>query len=158
VIIENEKAIKAYKGVGFKIRKRFKCFNGELLVSKNDIKISEVVFDDLDWKKIPNQDLYSWDFNYKSLERGNSKYYHVIYNDTIESFFSINIENGTINQLEILNTKKGNWERLFFAIQSISKQVRIINVDNTLKDKLLAIENAGLKNTVNQYEMEIVFK
>ena len=38
---------------------------------------------------------------------------------------------------------------------AISKQVRIINVDERLKDKLLAIKKSGLQNTVNQYEMEL---
>lgn len=155
VIIENHKAIKAYKGVGFKIRKTFKCFSGELSVSEESIEIYEVSFDNISWKQMPNQDTYSWDFNNRSLRGGNFKYYNVFHNGIVESFFSINIENNTINQLEVLNTKNGNWKRLFFAVQSISKQVRIINVDDTLEEKLSAIEKSGLKNTVNQYEMEL---
>ena len=155
VIVENEKAIKAYKGVGFKIRKTFKCFSGEISVSKSEIDIKEVSFNEISWEDIPNQNKYSWDFHNRSLKKGNSKYYNVIKDSEVESFFSINIDNGTVNQLDILNTEKGNWERLFYAIQSISKEIRIINVDNTLKEKLLAIEKHGLKNTINQYEMEL---
>jgi ribosomal protein S18 acetylase RimI-like enzyme len=158
VIIENEKAIKAYEGIGFEICKNFKCFSGELLENKSEIEIIEASYDEISWKEIPNQDKYSWDFHYRSLKGGNSKYYQVINNGVIESFFTINTENGTINQLEIFYTIKGNWERLFSAIQSISKQVRIINVNASLEDKLLAIEKVGLKNTVNQYEMELHFR
>ena len=158
VIIENEKAIKAYKGIGFEICKNFKCFSGELSESKNDIEIIEVSFNEILWEHIPNQDKYSWDFHYRSLKMGNSKYYNVMKNGSIESFFAINPENGTINQLEVLNNQPIIWDRLFSAIQSISKQVRLINVDDRLEDKLLAIEKSGLKNTVNQYEMELYFK
>ena len=158
VIIENEKAVKAYKGIGFKICKTFKCFSGELLASQNEIDSIEVPFNEIPWEQMPNQDKYSWDFHFMSLKGGNSKYYNVIKNGTVESFFTINIDNGTINQLEVLNNQARNWERLFSAIQSISKQVRIINVDDTLKAKLAAIENSGLKNTVNQYEMELTLE
>ena len=158
VIIENEKAVKTYKGIGFEICKIFKCFSGELNTSKSEVEITEVSFNEVQWDKIPNQNNYSWDFNYKSLKGGNSKYFNVIKNGAVESFFAINLDNGTINQLEVFTTEKGNWECLFSAIQSISKQVRIINVDDTLKAKLTAIENSGLKNTLNQYEMELFFK
>lgn len=158
VIVENEKAVKAYKGIGFKICKNFKCFSGELSVSKNEIEINEVSFNEIAWKQLPNQDKYSWDFHSNSLKGGNSKYYHVINRGEIESFFAINTENGTINQLEVLNNQPGNWERLLSVIQSISKHVRIINIDDRLIDKITAIENSGLKNTVNQYEMELILK
>ena len=156
VIIENEKAIKAYKCVGFKVCKTFKCFGGELSVRKNKINSLEVSFSEISWEQMPNQDKYSWDFHYRSLKRGNSKYYKVINNGNVESFFAINTENGTINQLEVLNNQLGNWERLLSAVQSISKHVRIINIDDRLIDKITAIENSGLKNTVNQYEMELI--
>nr|WP_321234449.1 GNAT family N-acetyltransferase [uncultured Psychroserpens sp.] len=155
VIIENEKAVKAYQGVGFKICKTFKCFAGELSSNEGPVKMEEISFDNILWSDMPNQDKYSWDFHYRCLKDGNSKYYNV-YNDAeIESFFSIKPD-GTINQLEILNAhKEGHWERLMFAVQSVLKQVRIINVDDRLDTKLHALEHAGLKNTVNQYEMEL---
>ncbi|RKE99061.1 GNAT family N-acetyltransferase [Ichthyenterobacterium magnum] len=155
VIIENEKAVKAYKGIGFKICKTFKCFSGELPSSKNEVDRIEVSFNEIPWEQMPNQDKYSWDFHFRSLKGGNSKYYNVIRNCTVESFFAINLDNGTINQLEVLNNQVRNWERLFSAIQLISKHVRIINVDDRLEDKLAAIESVGLKNTVNQHEMEL---
>jgi len=158
VIIENEKAVKTYKGVGFEICKTFKCFSGVLMAGKSETEIIEVSYNEVIWNNMPNQDKYSWDFQNKTLKQGNSRYYHVIKNGEIESFFAINKENGTINQLEVLNAKKGNWERLFSSIQSISNQVRIINVDDSLKDKLSAIEKSGLKTSVNQYEMELHLK
>lgn len=155
VIIENEKAIKAYEGVGFKICKTFSCFGGELTAGESQVEVQKIAYNEVSWEQMPNQDKYSWDFHYRCLKDGNSNYYNVYSNSILESFFSINSENGTINQLEVLHNQNGNWERLLQAIQSISTQVRIINVDDSLVSKRLAIENAGLKNTVNQYEMEL---
>ena len=57
----------------------------------------------------------------------------------------------------MLNNSEGNWKRLFSAIAMVSNQVRTINVDDRLETKIQAIEHAGLKNTVNQYEMELYF-
>jgi len=157
VIIENEKAVKAYESVGFTICKTFKCFAGELITGESQLEVKQIQFREVPWEQMPNQDKYSWDFHYRCLKGGNSSYYHVYNENKVESFFAINTENGTINQLEVLTNQNQNWERLFQAVQSISKQVRIINVDDRLGHKLSAIENAGLKNTVNQYEMELGF-
>ena len=157
VITENDKAVKAYEGVGFKTCKTFICFAGELLANECQIEIEKIAFNDINWTQIPNQDKYSWDFHSRCLKNGNSNYYYVYNNNVLESFFAINPENGTINQLEVMIHQNGNWERLLQAVQSISKQVRIINVDDRLTEKLLALEKAGLKNTVNQYEMELLF-
>jgi len=155
VIIDNKKAVKAYESVGFKICKTYKCFAGELLMDDSQVKIENIPFDKISWADIPNQDKYSWDFHHRCLKSGNSSYHYVYNKNELESFFSINSENGTINQLEVLANQKGNWERLLQAVHSISKQVRIINVDDRLRDKLSILEQVGLKNTVNQFEMEL---
>lgn len=155
VIIENEKAIKVYEGVGFKTCKTFKCYAGELIANEGQVDIKKMEFYDVPWTQIPNQDKYSWDFHSRCLMNANSSYYYVYNDNKVESFFAITIENGIINQLEVLNNQKGNWERLFHAVQSISKHVRIINIDDRLGEKITALEQAGLKNTVNQHEMEL---
>jgi len=155
VITKNDKAVKAYQGVGFKICKNYKCFAGELTVGDGQFEIKKVEFHEVSWEQMLNQDKYSWDFHKSCLKAGNSSYYYVYHNHKVESFFAINVENGTINQLEVLTEQNGNWKRLLQAVHSISKQVRMINVDDRLTDKMSALQNAGLKNTVNQYEMEL---
>ena len=155
VITANERAIKAYANIGFTIRKEFKCFKGEISVDDHFVNINEVDFDAVTWENILNQDKYSWDFNSSSLKQSNARYFNVLKDGEVVSFFSMNPENNTINQMEVLMNQSGNWEQLFSAIQSISKEVRIINVDSRLEEKLDAIKKVGLKNTVNQYEMEL---
>ena len=156
VITENVKAIKSYEGIGFKICKHYKCYGGMLSVeTQNNYALKEVDFDAIDWSELSNQELYSWDNQSESLEKGNYNYYQVLVDNQVDSFFAINPENGYIAQLEVLNHTRFSWNRLFSAIQSIQKEIKTNNIDDRLIDKIKAIEAAGLKNTVNQYEMEL---
>lgn len=159
VITENIKAIKSYKDIGFEICKNYKCFAGRISVeAQNNFAIKEVAFSSVDWDKIPNQDLYSWDNQKESLEKGNFKYFQVMVNHQGESFFIINPENGYLAQFEVLNQTDLSWDTLFLAIKSVNKDIRINNIDDSLTDKIKAIESAGLKSTVAQYEMELFLK
>lgn len=102
--------------------------------------------------------VYSWDNQNESLESGNYNYFQVLVNNQVDSFFAINPENGYIAQLEVLINKNTSWNTLFSVIQSMHKEVKINNIDDRLTDKTNAVESVGLKNTVNQYEMELNIK
>lgn len=159
VITENEKAIKSYEGIGFKKCKHYKCFGGTISVeTQTNYSLKNIDFKAIDWNEVPNQDLYSWDNQSKSLGHGNYKYYQVLAEDVIQSFFGINPENGSIAQLDVLNHTDSNWLTLFSAIESIQKNVRINNIDDRLTDKIKAVETYGLQNTVDQFEMELYLK
>lgn len=159
VITENVKAIKSYEGIGFEICKNYKCFAGTISVEvQNNYILKEVTFNAVNWDKIPNQTLYSWDNQNRSLENGNYKYFEVHVNNQLESFFSINPENGYLAQLEVLKQTDSSWNRLFAAIESLHKAVRTNNIHDSLTTKIKAIEFAGLKNTVNQFEMELALE
>lgn len=156
VITDNVKAIKSYEGIGFKICKHYKCFSGAISVeAQNKYTLKEMSFDAVNWDTMPNQELYSWDNQYSSLAKGNYKYFQVLVNNEVQSFFAVNPENGYIAQLEILNGVPSSWTTLFSAIESLQKKIRINNIDDRLTDKIKAVETAGLKNTVDQYEMEL---
>lgn len=156
VITENIKAITSYEGIGFKKCKYYKCFGGTISVKdQKNYSLKELSFDTVNWETIPNQDLYSWDNQSKSLENGNYKYFKVLAKDKFQSFFAINPENGYVAQFEVINNTNTSWNTLFSAIQSVSKEIRMNNVDDRLIDKIEAVEVAGLKNTVDQFEMEL---
>jgi hypothetical protein len=156
VITENVKAIKSYEGIGFKICKNYKCYAGIITVeTQNNYALKEVTFNAVNWSELPNQELYSWDNQNESLEKGNYNYYQVIVDNQVDSFFAINSENGYLAQLEVLKNTNTSWNILFSSIQSIQKEIKTNNVDDRLIDKIKAIEAAGLKNTVIQYEMEL---
>jgi len=156
VITENTKAIKSYQGIGFKKCKHYKCYGGTISVeTQNNYTLKEVNFDAVNWESIPNQNLYSWDNQSKSIQKGNYKYFQVLVDNQVQSFFIINPENGYMAQIEVLNNTYSSWKTLFSAIQSQQKDVRINNIDDRLIDKTKAVESAGLKRTVNQFEMEL---
>jgi len=46
--------------------------------------------------------------------------------------------------------------RLFSAISQVSKDKKVINIDERLEDKLKIMDEIGLAGTVNQYEMELI--
>ena len=159
VIIENVKAIKSYEGIGFKICKYYKCFSGRILTkNQSNYNLKEITFKTINWEVLPNQVKYSWDNQSESLEKGNYKYFQILVENEVQSFFAINPENGYIAQLEVLKKSDLSWQMLFSAIQTINKTVRINNIDDSLIDKIKAVETAGLKNTVDQYEMELTLK
>ena len=62
---------------------------------------------------------------------------------------------GYIAQFNVYEDSKEHWDSLFAAIQSISTSVRINNVDERLTSKIEYLKHIQLKNTVNQYEMEM---
>lgn len=156
VIRANEIAIHCYERVGFKICKKYKCFTGTITMESNEqFEVKEVAFEHVDWSRIPNQQYYSWDFQQECLTQGNYKFFQVFNNNTPESFFIIHPENKYVGQLDLLNNEGKGWERLFAAIKKVSEHVKVINIDERLKEKLANIALTGLKNTINQYEMEL---
>lgn len=156
VIVENTKAIKSYQSIGFAICKTFNCFSGEIkLFSDKKIKITKVDYKAFDWEKLPNQDLYSWDFNFEVIKNGDYNYYQIKIDNLLESFFVINPKNKYLAQFEVLKESDGSWKRLFQGIKEVSDSVKIINVDTRLNKKIDLINSIGLSNTVNQYEMEM---
>ena len=156
VITKNIPAIKSYESVGFKICKNYKCYGGTLNVQTNETPhLKEIPIPEVAWDSLPNQKYYSWDFQKECINRGTYQVYHVLYNGNPESYFIINTENNTIAQCDLFQEHNEAWERLFAAIKSISKNVRLINVDERLESKIAFIEAVGLENTIDQYEMEM---
>lgn len=156
VLTENVKAIKSYQSIGFKICKTLNSFSGDIKLTHHEkISINKVDYNSFDWNDLPNQDLYSWDFNSKVIKNGEYDYYQITKNNFVESYFVINPKNGYLAQFEILKESNGCWNRLFSGIKEISNFIKVINVDNRLNKKIGYINSIGLLNTVNQYEMEM---
>jgi len=156
VVQENEIAIRLYKSIGFNIIKKYKCFQGEINLHKNNnIILVELDINNIDGSNLLNQDIYSWDFHLNVLKRGNYKYYKVFNNDILESYFIVNPENGYIAQFEVFKNDKDSLRNLFIGISTIVKTIKINNIDEKSSDKIYFINKLGFKNTVDQYEMEL---
>ena len=159
VITKNDIAIKTYENIGFVKCKEYKCYNGKIeLNSIEDVELEELDLKDVDWNNLPNQELYSWDNQKESLMQGNYRYFQLIYKTEAESFFIINTEINHLAQFDLLKSEDNGWLRLFNGIRKVSETIKINNVDNSLKEKQDVLVSIGLKNTVDQYEMELKIK
>jgi len=156
VITKNDVAVHCYKKVGFEIVKNYRCFGGNITMeSKSTFALSEIPLDQVDWNKLPIQQLYSWDFQKETILGVNYRFYHVMHMQEVESFFIFNPETTIVAQFDLLKIREGGWERLMGAISSVSETVRVINVDDRQKLKIQNIQQSGLQPTVDQYEMAL---
>ncbi len=156
VITKNEIAIRAYKSIGFKICKTYKCFNGVIKIEKTDqFELEKMELKNIIWETLPDQKFYSWDNQKETVSRGNYCFYKVLNNKEPESFFIINKDKNYLAQFGVLLSKSKGWNRLFSAIKEVSHTVKINNVDNRLKEKINYLSAIGLDNPIDQYEMEI---
>lgn len=157
VITKNEKAIQTYKKVGFQKTKTYKCYSGT--ISKKfaaAFEILEINPQIFTWENLPNQHFYSWDNQKESILKSDYRYFQLVKNKEPESYFIIKPTTGYVAQLDVLTSDSQAWTRLFSAIRTIAPTIKINNVDVRLSDKIFQLENAGLENLINQYEMELV--
>lgn len=156
VITENIRAIKAYKNVGFEITKHFNCFSGTLDPEPMEgYVLLENGFNREAMIKLPNQKWYSWENHALTIVHGNFRYFEIIVDGTVESYFVIASNGGYVAQLDILTYHPNAWSRLLSGLSEVSGQIKINNVDDRLQDKITNLLNAGLENKLNQFEMEM---
>ncbi len=158
VIKDNTPAIKAYQNIGFSISKNYKCYQGaiEIDAAINDYLLEKVDSQYFDWDMF-QQSEYSWDNHLNTIVKGSYHYYCITIDGHEDSYFVINPESGYVPQFKVLNHSNNNWIRLFAGIQTISKTIKINNVDEKLTEKIEALKKVGMTNTVDQYEMELIF-
>ncbi|KZS42382.1 GNAT family acetyltransferase [Aquimarina aggregata] len=156
VIKDNTIAVKAYKRIGFRISKSYKCYNGELLLKDqlNDFELKQVDVSFFDRHTIP-QKMYSWDNHIETLKRGDYEYYSLVMNENEIAYFVINSTNGYLAQFDVFIDQKDNWIRLFSAIKRMTNSIKINNVDEALDSKLSFIKSMGILNTIDQFEMDL---
>ncbi|TXF90811.1 GNAT family N-acetyltransferase [Neolewinella aurantiaca] len=111
VITRNNKAIKAYQSVGFRITRRYSCFSGQVQVeSKERQELKEIPLSAVNWEDLPNQPFYSWDFQKETILQRDYRFYQVIHEGSAESFFVYSPETQYLAQFDLLNTEKIGWE------------------------------------------------
>ena len=160
VIVGNDKAIKAYQSVGFKITKTLKCYAGSLKKSENkDLTLENLAFEDISWDQLPRQNQYSWDNRKSAIDilAKDYSYFEVLDSTSHIGYFIINPNSGNLAQFDLIESKnESHWQILFAAIESVKTNIKINNVFNNLTDKVQAIKKTGLNNVIDQYEMELL--
>ncbi|MEM9649228.1 MAG: N-acetyltransferase, partial [Bacteroidota bacterium] len=123
-------------------------------LGRADFMMKKVGMDFFDWIEI-NQNVYSWDNNIETLKQGNFEFYVVFNGEALAAYFIINPQTNYLAQFDVFENNSRNWERLFSAIGQVSSTIRINNVDTLQTDKLFYLVHFGLKNTIDQYQMEL---
>lgn len=155
VITKNERAIRCYEHVGFKKSKTYKCYSGDINVEAVEFELEKIELTDINWMQLPHQQFYSWDNQKESILAGDYSFYKVLCNEVFESYFIIKPNSGYIAQFDILEKNEDSWHRLFSAIKSIAPTIKINNVDTRLTEKIEHLNQFGLTNFIDQYEMEL---
>lgn len=156
VIQENRRAVRVYERIGFSITKEYQCFKGKLATSSYQVTIEKLAFEQI---KSTYTNTYAWDNTNQAINasvEGTYTCYEVVsLTQQKLGFFVLNAQSGYLAQFEIYKPdQKKDWELLFDGIAQINRMVRINNVDAQQKDIIEALVQVGLKNTINQYEME----
>ncbi|HPE70160.1 MAG TPA: GNAT family N-acetyltransferase [Thermotogota bacterium] len=162
VIRSNEKAIRAYKSVGFGITRELECFSGEIQVGSAP---EQLVVEIQPVEQLAQLDLSpfqnyppSWENRTIAVLR-NANLFRLLLlreSDEVRGYAVIKPQPGQVAQFGVHKQYRGKGfgRALFREIASISPKVSILNVDRQAKDTLRFLERAGLKNFIGQYEME----
>ncbi len=158
VIVENERAIKAYEGVGFKIGRRLKAFKkntGNSSVAKPFL-LRQVVTPD--WERYDALRAFTsaWDYTREGVEGLGEDYTFYEWGAEKEAPLAYAIVHrvGRIAQAGIHPEVGPSWKELLGALEHSYPQLSWVNIDAQATMLLRAIDTLGWKHIIDQYEME----
>ena len=154
VIDKNQRAINVYERIGFQKDRFVKCFRGDLNSSNISIQIDEINLMDIKESIIDVQHHYSWDNSLDAITIGGDMFKSFLVksiNENSLGYFVVNVQNKSLIQIESFDNN--NWSQLVGAVKQIIPSIKMNNVDSKRLDLLNALENSGLINHINQYEM-----
>lgn len=156
VIEANARAIRVYERIGFRVKRRFLCFKGEIRAETMLASIEKIPLQQFLTLDNAVHRYYSWDNINTAIEQsGVYEAYSVKQNDgqTI-GHFVLNPNNNYIAQLEAYEEE--NFVLLMAGLQKITSKVKINNVDDQRAIYVQQLLQFGLENHINQYEMEMM--
>ena len=158
VIQDNARAIRVYERIGFKIIRELHCFKGKLRKGTEKISLKRIDSSYAAQKENPNNDFYSWDNRSEAIltdpESFNS--YTVYGNDNTEiGRFTMASNIGMLVQYE---ASKVLFPTLLKGIALGNDEIKVNNVDSRRKEIIENLLEAGLKPTIQQYEMECMLE
>ncbi len=162
VLVNNFPAIKTYEKVGFEISRTLKCFRGTInpKIEKITADIRQLDYCDLE--------LFSsfWDFQptwqnsrevLQKLKQTNTAIGAFI-DDELVGYVIYNPSTKRVNSFAVKKQHRNKLigKNLFAYIsQHFCNTITIINIDENAAPTIKFLENIGLENYVNQYEMKM---
>lgn len=156
VIDQNIRAIGVYERVGFQIKRRMKCYQGFLPERAHaGVRIRLPTLEMLSTLERTTPP-YSWDFTSQTLLRAGDQYAMYLVGmeneDDVIGHFILDQKKGVLAQLEVENDE---WDVLFTAVRQLTQNIKINNIDACRTDLIAWLDNMGIDNVIDQFEMEM---
>jgi GNAT superfamily N-acetyltransferase len=158
VIVENDRAIKAYEGVGFKIGRHLKAFKKDTDNSSTikPFPLREVLVPD--WERYHTLSAFTsaWDYTREGVEGLLEDYTFYEWGAENEApvAYAIVHQVGRIAQAGIHPTAGLSWEELLDGLEHAYPQLSWVNIDAQSTILLKAMKTLGWEHIIDQYEME----
>lgn len=153
VICENEKAIKVYERIGFRITRTLKTFSGNLPKTNSENILQKWDFSEVLKSGLYRPQHYSWDNSAGAIHLLGDKVKTYAFGEAAgpEAFITID-DAGNIIQLE---SRTGNYDALLSAAGELLQEVKLKNVDAEREQLINTLQKWHFSNLVNQFEMEM---
>ena len=158
VIRENDRAIKVYERIGFELKRNLYCFGGDLEKNSEGVGLLKADFKEVMQRYPDKHHLYSWDFTWEAILRGGEAVAtYVVQNEHGKEvgYFCFNERAKMLARIETAN---GTYDDILNALSSITSSCKINNVDESRQDLMTHLKSHGLRNSVNQFEMEMLLR
>jgi ribosomal protein S18 acetylase RimI-like enzyme len=158
VLTTNHKAIRIYERTGMSITKTLKCFKGDIHPKTDlEVHVISIELDDIPWSKASSLAWYSWDNTKEAMYalKANLEVYAVSYGSMTAGYFIWAPIFGSILQLDAFVDDDTSWAAIFSGIKKVAPHIKINNVHSRLIARIKMIEEAGLVNHIDQFEMEM---
>ena len=160
VIEGNEPAIKAYEKMRYTISRKLVCFSGTTNVDEQkEISIKEATA--FQWDKwLSFWDIQpSWQNAVQSVEnsKATAKVLEAYFDDELAGYLIYNTNSRKVNQFAVSpsHRQKGIATALFSHLQQVlDNEMYVYNIDASSQACIHFLKKLGLKEKVNQFEME----
>ena len=152
VVEGNARAICVYERIGFHIKRHFLCFKGEIQVNPLAVRVERLELKTVFEATAATQHFCALDNCSSGLYiEGTYEAYGVRKNQQFIGYFIVKPENKNVAQLE---ASTENFPYLMAGIQQVLPEIKVNNVDARRKNYVQHLQDFGLVNIINQYEME----
>lgn len=161
VIEGNEPAIKAYEKMGYTISRKLVCFSGTATVAETQKEISIKETTAFQWDKwLSFWDIQpSWQNAVSSVENSKAmaKVLEAYLDNELAGYLIYNTNSRKVNQFAVSpsHRQKGIATALFSHLQQVlDNEMYVYNIDASSQACIHFLKKLGLKEKVNQFEME----
>lgn len=165
VITENKTAIKIYQNVGFVVSRKLNCYKGKMNAENNINKYVIKKIETYNWPKLRSfwEFKPSWQNAITAVENLKESNISIgIYDDDLLlGYLIFNQTSMRIQQFAIDKKyrNQGLAKSLFSHLgKNFSAEISIVNIEDSAIETTKFLDNQGLKNYINQYEMELILK